>query len=381
MARLIDALEQVFLPNGLLDFYESGGSTLRKTTYADFEETIENSNPLVLNGDGRVPNVFGTGKYRVVLRTAGGAQILQRDPVGGNESISFGSEYISTQIYSVNDVVRDDTRYWVSKVSGNVGNKPSLDSGSNWFDFLEVVKNIQEQGILTYLADVNYLATVSYAVGSDGALYRSMLANGPNTTVVNPVGDLTSTWVKFYSASITGSATFTNSSNSIALPGFGAITGIEVGDVYTIAGTASNNGEFTVEVITDANNVIVNQAHANGTTKKSLSDENVTATVTLLSKWYNASFGLGQGWANVLANRTSGLTETNNTNRTIESSMSASRGDAFYIQARVDGKIVKTNRHVGVINNTSENGMTISKDSSYSLTLEAGTIDYWQEMR
>jgi hypothetical protein len=235
--------------------------------------------------------------------------------VGGNESISFGSEYISTQIYGVNDVVRDDTKYWVSKVSGNVGNKPSLDSGANWFDFLAVIKNIQEQGILTYRADVNYLATVSYAVGSDGVLYRSMVANGPDTAAVNPVGDLTSTWVNFYSASITGSATFANATNNIALAGFGAITGLEVGDVYTITGTASNNGEFTIGVITDANNVIVNQAHAGGTTKKSLVNETVTATVTLLAKRPGAGLGVGQGW--VIPSRSLGVTYTNPTGRPI----------------------------------------------------------------
>ena len=42
------------LANGLIDFYESGSTTVRKTTYADSGETIANANPLVLNGDGRV---------------------------------------------------------------------------------------------------------------------------------------------------------------------------------------------------------------------------------------------------------------------------------------------------------------------------------------
>lgn len=77
--------------------------------------------------------------------------------------------------------------------------------------------------------------------------------------------------------SITGSATFTNSTNNVSLTGIGDIAGLEVGDVYKVTGSASNDKEFTVEVITDSNNVIFNQSHAGGTTTKSLVDEATSA--------------------------------------------------------------------------------------------------------
>jgi len=108
---------------------------------------------------------------------------------------------------------------------------------------------------------------------------------------------------------VTGTTTFTNSTNNIALTGIGSI-GLEIGDVVQVTGTVSNNKLFTVEVITDSGNVIVNQAHAGGTTSKSLVDETVSATVTLLAKWFNAPVGLGKGWVDVTAVRASNTVYT-----------------------------------------------------------------------
>ena len=116
----------------------------------------------------------------------------------------------------------------------------------------------------------------------------------------------------------TGTATFTATTNNINLTGIGV--GVEIGDVIQISGAddAKNNSEFTIEVITDANNIIVNQAHANKNTSKNVaaraSDTGVT--VKLLAKWYNAPIGLGQGWVNVTRNHNT--TYTNNLKRPIK---------------------------------------------------------------
>jgi len=137
---------------------------------------------------------------------------------------------------------------------------------------------------------------------------------------------------------ITGTATFTNSTNNIALTGIGSI-GLEIGDVVQVTGTASNNKLFTVEVITDSGNVIVNQAHAGGTTTKSLVDETVSATVTLLTKWFNAPIGLGQGWANVTSSRTTGVVETNNTKRSISVFLKPPSDENSGGEIKVDGNL------------------------------------------
>jgi len=147
MARLIAAFEQFFdsagnpLVGGQIDFFESGSSTVKKTTFADSGETIANPNPLIINGDGRCPNVFGTGNYRAVLRFAPvapatvGVQILSRDPIGGNASLTFGADWSADQTYGSSDVVRDGGLYWVSQTNNNTGNTPSSDDGTSWLEF------------------------------------------------------------------------------------------------------------------------------------------------------------------------------------------------------------------------------------------------------
>ena len=139
----------------------------------------------------------------------------------------------------------------------------------------------------------------------------------------------------------TGTATFTSTTNNINLTGLGL--GVEVGDVIQITGAedVKNNSEFTIEVITDANNIIVNQAHSNkGTTKNVANRASDTGvTVKLLSKWYNAPIGLGQGWVNVVRNVST--IYLNNTNRTIKihisiTSTTAVSGDLFVSEFAID---------------------------------------------
>lgn len=115
----------------------------------------------------------------------------------------------------------------------------------------------------------------------------------------------------------TGTATFTATTNNINLTGIGV--GVEIGDVIQISGSddAKNNSEFTIEVITDANNIIVNQAHANKGTSKNVATRSgdTDVTVKLLAKWYSAPIGLGQYWVNVT--KASGVVYTNNTGKAI----------------------------------------------------------------
>lgn len=117
-----------------------------------------------------------------------------------------------------------------------------------------------------------------------------------------------------------GTATFNSTTNNISLTGIGI--GVDIGDVIQISGAedAKNNSEFTVEVITDNDNIIVNQAHANQGTSKNVANRSgdTGVTVKLLAKWYNAPLGLGQGWVYVSSSRSIGTTYNNNTNRSVE---------------------------------------------------------------
>ena len=170
---------------------------------------------------------------------------------------------------------------------------------------------------------------------------------------------------------VTGTATFTNSTNNIALTGIGSI-GLEIGDVVQVTGTASNNKLFTVEVITDSDNIIFNQPHAGETptTKnKSFTDETVSCTVTLICKWFNASDSLGRYPIEVT--RTKNVTYTNATNRGFEliftSAVEAIGAQEGYI--RIDGTIALTN---GPVSNKTTSTCTIPRGSEYDHTVKGG---------
>lgn len=178
----------------------------------------------------------------------------------------------------------------------------------------------------------------------------------------------------------TGTATFTATTNNINLTGIGI--GVEVGDVIQISGAedTKNNSKFTIEVITDANNVIVNQAHANkGTTKNvaaRVSDTGVT--VKLLAKWYNAPLGLGQGKVIVTATRSTGMTYPNNTNRAIQVSITGSitSGNEHYVRINGDDIYQFSNQVGGAIVNTLTFDLDIGEDLFYN-----GNLTRWVETR
>lgn len=118
-----------------------------------------------------------------------------------------------------------------------------------------------------------------------------------------------------------GSAVFNNADNSITLTGIGK--DIEIGDVIQVIGAPSNSKEFTLEEIVSTGKIIVNKAHAGGTTSKSLVSETAEVTVKLLCKWYLAPIGLGQGWVDVLGQRDLGEPYDNDTKRSIGVSIHA----------------------------------------------------------
>lgn len=166
MARFGDLDTQYFddagdpLINGKVYFYETGTST-PKTTYADVNFSIPNTNPVILTAAGRQPNVFFRGVAKAVLATSAGVQILVRDPVGETDS-TFGNPWVSSKSYNANDVVQGSNGvFYVSLINGNVNNDPVTTSGS-W----------------TFLYSVEWSAGTTYKEGSvvtyDSIVYQSL---------------------------------------------------------------------------------------------------------------------------------------------------------------------------------------------------------------
>lgn len=183
----------------------------------------------------------------------------------------------------------------------------------------------------------------------------------------------------------TGTATFNSTTNNIKLTGIGV--GLEVGDVIQISGAedSKNNSEFTVEVITDANNIIVNQGHANKGTIKNVatraSDPNVT--VKLLAKYYNAPPSLGRYYVNMAASRTHSTSYPNNTKREMIVSVEIGAGNPQGCQAYVDGKRVVYSVNTTPSSNTVIT-FTVPAGSVYLANnngVGGSSVNSWHELR
>lgn len=185
----------------------------------------------------------------------------------------------------------------------------------------------------------------------------------------------------------TGTATFNSITNNINLTGIGI--GVEIGDVIQISGAddAKNNSEFTVEVITDANNIVVNQAHAGKGTSKNIANKtgDTGVTIKLLSKWYNASDALGRDWVDVTSSRATNTTYPKPINRSLRIAIEVRQPSSSMFSIRVLNGSTKV--HFTSINTTSNTpyftayanitGTTYTVDS-----LTGGnTITSWVELR
>ena len=153
------------LANGLLYFYESGTNTT-KITYADVNETVANPQPLVLNGDGTVPNCFFSGSAKVVLADEDDVQQWERDPVTSTEVSSFGEAWDSVSIYNLNEVITYNGILYVSIIAANQNNNPaSVLTAWTQFDLLKRW-NVNE----TYQVR-------DPVIGTDYTIYLSQVAN------------------------------------------------------------------------------------------------------------------------------------------------------------------------------------------------------------
>ena len=135
MARYINPVAQLLdisgdpLAQGRLYFFESGTST-PKTTYSDVNLTVANTHPVVLSGDGRVPNIFYSGSAKVILTDADEVQLWERDPVSGGSESSFGQSWDAVSVYGLNEVVTYNDVLYVSIIANNQNNDPAFNYSS-----------------------------------------------------------------------------------------------------------------------------------------------------------------------------------------------------------------------------------------------------------
>lgn len=205
----------------------------------------------------------------------------------------------------------------------------------------------------------------------------------PESGILAKTSDINTAGVELKTIA-TGTATFTATTNNINLTGIGV--GVEIGDVIQISGAtdSKNNSEFTVEVITDNDNIIVNQAHSNKGTSKNVATRasDTGVTVKLLAKWYNAPPGLGQDWVDVTSSRTIVTPYLNNTNRNIKVSVTASPSVNDNLIIYSNGMLIARDYTTTV--QTTNVQTDVAKGANYDLgatNTTIWTITSWKEYR
>jgi DNA-binding beta-propeller fold protein YncE len=188
------------LAEGKLYFYESG-TTTPKTTYSDVNNSIPNTNPVLLSAAGRQPNIFFDGVAKVILTDNDDVQLIVRDPVG-ETATDFGDQWVATKIYNATDVVLgSDGTYYRSLINGNQNNNPVTTTG-NW----------------TLLYSVEWNAGITYQVGAvvtyDGEQYQSLQGSNLNQ---NP-STQTAYWVLLSFAWL-ATATYSEDQNAVGTDG------------------------------------------------------------------------------------------------------------------------------------------------------------------
>lgn len=185
MPRIIDAFTQFFddngdpLVNGKLRFFVSGTNNTDKDTFADINETIPNTNPVILSATGRCPNVFGAGSYNVISYTSDDVQIQQFDPVSGDTLEGALSDWNAITIYDEGDLVTGSDGLYYRSLSSSNQNQNPISTPSQWEEVRFV--GVWNTNITYDAGDTVY--------GSDGILYYSLinvnLANDPTTDDIN----------------------------------------------------------------------------------------------------------------------------------------------------------------------------------------------------
>lgn len=319
MARFGEINAQYFddagdpLGGGKIYFYESG-TTTPKTTYADVNFTIPNTNPVVLTAAGRQPNVFFNGNAKAILTDSNDVQILARDPVGETAS-NFGDPWVATRIYSTNSVViGSDGVYYRSLVPANQNNNPVTTSGY-WALLYSVEWNAgityQEGAVVTYdgeqyqslqgsnlnqnpsiassywvLLSFAWISTATYAdnqnaVGTDGILYTSQQAANTGNDPTDPANR--PTWWVGTSADAAASAAAAAASEAAAAASEAAAETAEVNaETAQAAAEAAQAAAETAEV--NAETAETNSAASAASSATSASASAASAAAALVSE-------------------------------------------------------------------------------------------------
>lgn len=231
MSRFSNPVPQFFLDDGELAssgrmyFFENKNYSLLKSTFSQPDNTVANTNPIKLDGQGRLPPCFGEGLYSVKLYAADpdnpnidGELIWTRDDVdlsaGGDSAFSAWSP---VQTYGTGSIVKDGEPYYrLYGSAASKGEQPSLNP-SKWEKIVFITEHI-----------VGRSYPDEYVVIKDGRLYASNV-NGNVTTPPSASWDNLTFQDTTQDLSATGSGDFTG----------GTVLCTRIGRVVTISSSGN----------------------------------------------------------------------------------------------------------------------------------------------
>jgi len=126
MSRFTNPVPQFWLDNGtaaasgLIEFYENGNFSAKKDTFSDSGLTIKNTNPVNLDGQGRMPSCFGQGLYSVKLYAydnsavdkKGALQWSRNDVDMSNGGAGAFDDWSAVVTYALGDAAKDNGKYY-----------------------------------------------------------------------------------------------------------------------------------------------------------------------------------------------------------------------------------------------------------------------------
>ena len=187
-ARLYNPVPQVLDENGRVGKFAGGklrffenGTFIPKDVFSDVAGSIPIGNEVTLDAEGRWPNFFGEGEYRLQTldNSVPAVQLSIRDDVVV-QAVSTGNWNLWSiaREYDIEDIAQgSDDAYYKSNIDNNIGNDPVIDL-DNWSKL-----TLLEVYTATKTYDINFLV-----VASDGNIYRSKIINNLNNEpTISPV--------------------------------------------------------------------------------------------------------------------------------------------------------------------------------------------------
>lgn len=376
MARIIDAFTQFFdsagdpLVNGKLHFLVSGTNNTDKNTYKDAGMTIPNTNPVILDGDGRCSSVFGEGVYNVILYTSDGTQIQQFDPVGANSVDGQFSPWTANNTYNSGDIAQgSDSEYYRSITNNNQNNNPET-SATNW----ELLK----------LGRV-YNDNISYSNGdsvysTDGVLYTSLVdSNLANTPQSSPDEWIASNAIYYANAGGTVDAITADFPIDAEFIDGMVVIVTASGANETATPTFSQDGD-AARTITKFGGLPLLVGDIYGSGHKLLLSANTDDDTWELLNPNISGLGVGQTQQDLIASRSVDTIYTNTTGKPILVMINYGQGAGSDGSIEVAGVEVLTVKSTGV---ATAYTFIVQNGESYILNTGSGarTLSSWSELR